>query len=67
MTAWTQAPTRHLAARGSDGIHFVPLWQPREKAPTVSVEDACVEDRVHFAVAPDRALDPFHHLFADAP
>jgi hypothetical protein len=62
-------PARHsreLAARESDGLHVVLLWHPRENALTVSVEDVRVGDRFQLAVAPDRALDAFHHPFAYA-
>jgi len=58
--------TRELAARHSDGIHVRLLWHPREKAVTVSVEDALVGDRFQVAIAPDRALDAFYHPFAYA-
>jgi hypothetical protein len=58
--------TRELAARESDGIHVALLWRPGENALTVSVEDERVGDRFELAVAPDRALDAFHHPFAYA-
>ena len=62
----TARQTRRLAARGSDGIHVVLLWHPRENALTVSVEDARLGDRFQLAVAPGRALDAFYHPFAHA-
>jgi hypothetical protein len=58
--------TRELAARESDGIHVLLLWDPHENAITVSVEDERVGDRFQLAVAPDRALDAFYHPFAYA-
>jgi len=58
--------TRELAARDSDGVHVLLLWHPHENTLTVSVEDARVGDRFQLAVAPDRALDAFHHPFAYA-
>ncbi len=58
--------TRELAARESDGIHVLLLWNPREDAITVSVEDDHGGDRFQLAVAPDRALDVFYHPFAYA-
>ena len=57
---------RELAARESDGIHVLLLWDPGENALTVSVEDTRVGDRFRLAVAPDRALDAFYHPFAHA-
>ena len=55
--------TRELAARADDGVHVRLLWDPREDAVTVSVEDR--EARTFpFSVARDRALDAFYHPFA---
>ena len=58
--------TREPAARESGGIHILLLWHLDENALTVSVEDARVGDRFQLAVAPDCALDAFHHPFAYA-
>jgi hypothetical protein len=58
--------SRELAARESDGIHVVLLWNPHDDALTVSVEDERAGDRFQLAVAPDRALDVFYHPFAYA-
>ena len=62
----TTSTTRELAARDGDGISVRLLWHPRERALTVSVEDARIGDRFQLAVAPDRALDAFYHPFAYA-
>lgn len=62
----TLPTTRELAARESDGIHVLLLWNPSENAVTVSVEDARIGDRFQIAVAPERALDAFYHPFAYA-
>jgi hypothetical protein len=59
-------PTRELAARESDGVHVLLLWDPIDNALTVSVEDSRVGGRFQLAVAPDRALDAFYHPFAYA-
>jgi hypothetical protein len=58
--------TRELAARDSDGIHVVLLWDPDDDALTISVADTRVGDRFQLAVAPDRALDAFYHPYAYA-
>ena len=58
--------TLELAARESGGIHVLLLWHPRADAITVSVEDDRRGDHFQVAVAPDRALDAFHHPFAYA-
>lgn len=60
------SPARELDARDSDGIHVLLLWHPDENALSVSVEDARSGDRFRIPVAPDRALDAFHHPFAYA-
>lgn len=57
---------RELAARSNDGVQVLLLWHPDDNAVTVSVEDARIGDRFQFAVAPDRALDAFHHPYAYA-
>lgn len=62
----TMTDSRELAARESDGIQVLLLWHPDENAVTVSVEDARVGERFELAVAPERALDAFHHPFAYA-
>jgi len=65
--AMSTAPlARELAVRESDGLHVQLLWHPGENALTVSVEDARLGDRFQLAVAPERALDAFHHPFAYA-
>ena len=58
--------TRELAARDSDGIHVLLLWQPLENGLTVAVEDARDGDCFQLAVAPGHALDAFYHPFAYA-
>ena len=60
------AEPRELAARESDGIHVLLLWHPADNALTVSVEDDRVGARFQLAVAPEHALDAFHHPFAYA-
>jgi hypothetical protein len=62
----TTSKTRELAARESDGIHVLLLWNPDGNDLTVSVEDARGGARFQLAVAPDRALDAFYHPFAYA-
>ncbi len=57
---------RELAARSNDGVQVLLLWHPDDNAVTVSVEDARIGDRFQIAVAPDRALDAFHHPYAYA-
>ena len=58
--------TRELAAREGDGTQVTLLWHPGDSALTVSVEDTRVGRGFQLAVAPDRALDAFHHPYAYA-
>jgi len=62
----TTSESQELAARESNGVHILLLWQPRADALTISVEDSRTGHRFKFAVAPDRALDAFYHPFAYA-
>ena len=57
---------RELAARAGDGLSVRLLWHPDRGDVTVAVEDARIGDRFFLDVAPDRALDAFHHPFAYA-
>jgi hypothetical protein len=70
MTGGDMSPatphTRELAARESDGIYVLLLWDPQQDAITVSVDDDRVGDGFQLAVPPDRALDAFYHPFAYA-
>ncbi|MFL5965557.1 MAG: hypothetical protein ACJ747_03295 [Gaiellaceae bacterium] len=58
--------TRELAARDNDGIAVRLLWDPRENALAVSVEDTRAGDSFDLAIAPECALDAFYHPFAYA-
>jgi hypothetical protein len=60
----TTLQPRELAARESDGIHVLLRWDPSDNGLTVSLEDSRVGDRFQLEVAPDRALDAFHHPYA---
>ena len=57
---------RELAARESNGISVRLLWHSRENAVTVSVEDLHDGEYFDLAIAPERALDAFHHPYAYA-
>ena len=57
---------RELAARSNDGVNVRLLWDPREDAVTVSVEDSRASQSFAVAVAPDLALQAFYHPFAYA-
>ena len=58
--------SRELASRESDGVHVLLLWQPRDDALTVSVEDSRAGQRFEISVDSRRALDAFYHPYAYA-
>jgi hypothetical protein len=62
----TEANTRELAFRESDGLAVALLWRPHDDGVTISVADDCTGDRFEIAVDPARALDAFYHPFAYA-
>lgn len=66
MSAATDTQTRELAIRESDGLAVVLLWDPRDDAVTVSVDDSRTGDRFRLEVDRTRALDAFYHPFAYA-
>jgi hypothetical protein len=55
---------RELARRVSGGIEVALYWSPLDDSTTVEVRDAASEEILVFAVAPERALEAFHHPFA---
>jgi len=57
-------PRRELARRVSGGIEVTLYWSPLDDSTTVEVWDAFSEERLVFAVAPERALEGFYHPFA---
>jgi hypothetical protein len=61
-----RSQTRELAARDNDGISVRLLWDPRENALAVSVEDTRAGDSFDLPIAPECALDAFYHPFAYA-
>jgi hypothetical protein len=62
----TYENTRELAARESDGISVLLLWDPKTDDVTVSVDDTRTGQYFELPVERDRALDAFNHPFAYA-
>ena len=57
-------PRRELAQRVSGGIEVTLYWSPLDDSTSVEVWDAASEETLVFDVAPERALEAFHHPFA---
>ena len=55
-----------LASREADGIVVSLLWSSEDGDLKVVVADTRLRTQFEFAVAPDRALDAFHHPFVYA-
>ncbi len=60
------AAFRGLAYRESDGLEVSLLWSRSEGSLTVVVYDAKSEETHEIPAPPDRALEVFHHPFAQA-
>jgi len=55
---------RELAHRVSGGIEVALYWSPLDNSTTVEVWDSACDETLVFAVPPERALEAFHHPFA---
>jgi hypothetical protein len=55
---------RELAQRSGDGLEVTLLWDPRDDALTVVVQDTREGARFEIPVEGARALDVFEHPFA---
>ena len=62
--AATQTHPRELARRSSAGIEVALYWSPDGKTITVEVIDLRTDEFFAVDVAPELALDAFHHPFA---
>ena len=59
-------PMRELDRRSSDDIEVTLLWSARTNGVFVLVMERRTEALFHFEVAPEAALDAFHHPYAYA-
>ena len=55
---------RELARRVSGGLEVALYWSPLDNSVSVDVWDAASQETLAFDVAPERALEAFHHPFA---
>lgn len=62
--AATKTHRKELAHRESAGIAVSLFWSPDRKSITVQVVDLRTDEFFAFDVAPELALDAFHHPFA---
>jgi hypothetical protein len=66
MEATFDSNSRELAARESDGITVLLLWNPKTDDVRVSVDDLRTGQYFELPVRRESALDAFHHPFAYA-
>jgi hypothetical protein len=67
MTSTTDALTRELDHRASDGIDVRLLWRPHDDTVLVAVRDAKTGEAFSIEVRDgENALEVFHHPFAYA-
>jgi len=59
-------PTRELAQRLSGTVEVRLLWHPEIDRVELSVRDLATGAGFHIEVAPDNAIDAFHHPYAYA-
>jgi hypothetical protein len=62
--AATKTHPRELARRSSAGIEVALFWSPDGKTITVEVIDLRTDEYWAIDVAPELALDAYHHPFA---
>jgi hypothetical protein len=60
------APTRELAWRRSGTLEVLLLWHPRIEGVELSVSDVTTGESFQIEVAPETAMDAFHHPYAYA-
>jgi hypothetical protein len=64
-TAATQRS--ELAHRSTDGTEVSLFWSKPSNRVTIELVDNCIDERLEFEVAHNRALDAFRHPYAYAP
>jgi hypothetical protein len=58
-------PRRELARRVSGGIEVTLYWSPHDNSTMVEVWQPASGELFAFDVAPERALEAYHHPFAE--
>jgi len=67
MSAPTPTRRRELAHRSSGGIEVGLYWSADTNRTTIEIWHAATGELFAFAVAPECALDAYHHPFAHLP
>jgi hypothetical protein len=55
---------RELAHRAGGGLKVTLYWNVHDDTTSIDLHHRATEETITFQVAPDRALDAFHHPFA---
>jgi hypothetical protein len=60
----TTVVPRELARRVTGGLEITLYWEAHDNTTSIEVHQEGTAETIAFPVAPDRALDAFHHPFA---
>jgi hypothetical protein len=60
-------PSRELARRVSGGLEVTLYWRAADDSTSVQIRQGESDEVLLFTVAPEHALDAFHHPFAHLP
>jgi hypothetical protein len=62
--ALTDTTAHDLARRVSGGLEIILSRDPADGSISIELRHHAIDEPISFRVAPDRALDAFHHPFA---
>ena len=57
-------PRQELDRRTSGGLEITLYWDPNDDSMSVEIHQPVTGETINLPVAPDRALEAFHHPFA---
>ena len=64
IAALTTPTRRELAQRVNGGLEITLYWHPHDNGTSIDVHQTATEETISFPVPAERALDAFHHPFA---
>ena len=64
ITTITNPTRRELAQRVNGGLEITLYWHPHDNGTSIDVHQTATEETISFPVPAERALDAFHHPFA---
>jgi hypothetical protein len=64
VATFTQTARRELAHRATGGLEVTLYWHTNDDSTSIEIHQTATEETISFFVPPERALDAFHHPFA---